>query len=104
DGNAVFWIWAQEPVHTMRTVRVEFAAKLYFLRRLRPGASGQLIDEQLAELEAMEDYVASERKKGSDDGTLNEAWLTLQVTTINNFREWLTSHREQLSTHKEDHV
>jgi len=102
DGDATFWIWAQEPVHTMRTVRVEFAAKLYFLRRLRLEAAGQLIAGQLAELEAMEDYVTSERKKGSDDGALNEAWLAFQVATINNFRQWLTAYRKQLSTHKEN--
>jgi DNA-binding PadR family transcriptional regulator len=102
DGETAFWSWAQEPVHTMRTVRVEFAAKLYFLRRLRIEAAGQLIDEQLAELEAMEAYVTSEGKKGSDDGALNEAWLAFQATTINSFRQWLTAYREHLSTYKEN--
>ena len=102
DGSAALWSWAQEPVHTMRTVRVEFAAKLYFLRRLKLEAVAILIDRQLAALEEMENRVTSERKKGSDDSTLNAAWLTFQTATINNFYRWLTAHRTTLSSHKEN--
>jgi DNA-binding PadR family transcriptional regulator len=102
DGSKAFWSWAQEPVHTMRTVRVEFAAKLYFLRRLRREAVGPLIDGQLAALETMEDRLTSERKKGSDDSTLNAAWLALQTATVINFYRWLAAHRTQLSTPKEN--
>jgi DNA-binding PadR family transcriptional regulator len=102
DGSAAFWSWAQEPVHTMRRVRVEFAAKLYFLRKLRLEAVSSLIDRQLAALEEMEERVTSERKKGSDDSTLNATWLTFQTATINNFSRWLTDHRTKLSTHKEN--
>ena len=101
DGTAIFWAWAQEPIHTMRTVRVEFAAKLYFLRKLRLEAVDVLIGRQLAVLEEMEERVGSERKKGSDDSTLNEAWLVFQTATINNFHRWLTAHRTQLSADKE---
>ena len=101
-GMAVFWDWAQEPVHTMRTVRVEFAAKLYFLRRLKLKTVAVLIDRQLGVLEEMEERVTSERKKGSDDSTLNATWLTFQTATINNFYRWLTTHRTKLSTHKEN--
>lgn len=104
DGSEAFWQWAQEPVHTMRTVRVEFAAKLYFLRRLRRDAADSLIDRQLAEIEMMETYVTSDRRKGSDDDTLNEAWQAFQVATIHSFRQWLISHREQLYAHKENHA
>lgn len=101
-GTAAFWAWAQEPVHAMRTVRVEFAAKLYFLRRLRSDAICLLIDRQLRALEEMDEHVTSERKGGSDDPTLNDAWLALQITTMNNFYRWLTAHRTQLSAPKEN--
>jgi len=102
EGSAAFWNWAQEPVHTMRTVRVEFAAKIYFLRRLRIDAVQLLIDRQLGALEKMEDRAASERRKGSDDSALNAMWLTLQIATINNFYRWLTSQRTQLCKPKEN--
>ena len=102
DGSAAFWGWAQEPVHTMRRVRVEFAAKLYFLRRLKLEAAAVLIDSQLATLKGMAERVTSERKKGSDDSTLNATWLVFQTATINNFHRWLTTHRTKLSTHKEN--
>jgi len=97
-GMQTFWKWAQEPVNTMRNVRVEFAAKLYFLRRLKIGTVPELIDHQLCALEEMNEHVASERRKESDDPALNSAWLTLQTATINNFHRWLTTHRTQLST------
>ena len=101
DGAAAFWDWAQDPVHTMRRVRVEFAAKLYFLRRLKLAAVAVLIDKQLAVLEEMAERMTHERKKGSDDATLNVSWLTFQTATISNFSQWLTDHRTKLSTHKE---
>ena len=100
-GEHAFWEWAQTPVDSMRNVRVEFAAKLYFLRRLKLGAISTLIDRQLNALEEMKDRVSSEKRKGSDDSTLNSVWLTLQTATIDNFARWLTDHREQLSTAKE---
>ncbi len=100
-GLQTFWDWAQEPVDTMRNVRVEFAAKLYFLRRLKLEAVSTLIDRQLGVLEEIEERVSSEKRKSSDDSALNSAWVTLQIATINNFRRWLTAHRTQLSTNKE---
>jgi len=98
DGEAAFWNWAREPVRTMRTVRVEFAAKLYFLRRLRQNAVLLLIDAQINALESMKERVTSEHKKGSDDSALNAAWLTFQTSTLNNFYQWLAAHRTQLSS------
>jgi len=101
NGEHAFWEWAQNPVDSMRNVRVEFAAKLYFLRRLKLGAISTLIDRQLNALGKMEDRVSSEKRKGSDDSTLNSVWLTLQTATIDNFARWLADYREQLSTAKE---
>ena len=102
DGMKIFWEWAQTPVDSMRNVRVEFAAKLYFLRRLKLEAVSTLIDRQLSTLKKVEERVSSERRKGSDDSTLNAIWMTLQTATINNFARWLTAHRERLSTDKEN--
>jgi len=100
-GEQTFWEWAQEPVDSMRNVRVVFAAKLYFLRRLKLEAVTTLVNRQLGALEKIEERVASERRKSSDDSELNAAWLKLQLATINNFYRWLTVHRSQLSTNKE---
>jgi len=103
-GLRLFWTWAQEPVDTMRNMRVEFPAKLYFLRRLNADAVSMLIDRQLGVLEAMKDRVTSEERRSSDDPGLNDAWLTLQLATIANFYRWLSAHRTQLSTSKENDV
>lgn len=104
NGEHAFWEWAQAPLDSMRNVRVEFAAKLYFLRRLKLEAISTLIDRQLNALEEMKDRVSSEKRTGSDDSTLNSVWLTLQTATIDNFARWLIDHREQLSTDKEKEV
>ncbi len=100
-GLQTFWDWAQAPVDTMRNVRVEFAAKLYFLRRLKLKAVSTLINRQLGVLEEIEEHVSSERRKNSDDSTLDSAWRMLQTATIDNFARWLKTHRTQLSTNKE---
>ena len=102
EGSRSFWEWAQDPVETMRNVRVEFAAKLYFLRRLKPSALSTLIDRQIAALEAMEHRVTSDGRDASDDPSLNAAWMELQITTITNFHRWLSAHRTALCTHKEN--
>ena len=104
NGEHTFWKWAQAPVDSMRNVRVEFAAKLYFLRRLKLEAISTLIDRQLRALEKIKDRVSSKRRKGSDDSTLNSVWVTLQTATIDNFAQWLTAHRERLSTDKEKEI
>lgn len=101
-GERAFWKWAQVPVASMRDVRVEFAAKLYFLRKLNPVAVGVLVDRQLAVLEELKARVASSTRKGSDDSGLNLAWHELQTTTIDNFAKWLKDHRKKLSADKEN--
>jgi len=100
-GEEAFWEWAQEPVGTMRNIRVEFAAKLYFLRRQKLGAVSPFIDRQLSELRRVKGRLSSEARTSSDDADLNAAWLTLQLATVDNFSRWLKAHREQLSTDKE---
>ena len=101
NGELTFWEWAETPVDSMRNVRVEFAAKLYFLRRLKLEAVSRLIDCQLKALQEIKDRVLSERRKSSDDSALDSIWMKLQTATIDNFAQWLTAHRERLSTAKE---
>ena len=103
-GEHVFWEWAQAPVDTMRNVRVEFAAKLYFLRRLRRSSIPKLVEGQLAMLEKMKDHVSDSSRKASDDSTLNSVWQVLQTATIDSFAQWLTAHCERLSADKEKRV
>ena len=100
-GRSSFWTWALASVDAMRDVRVEFAAKLYFTRRLRPSAVDTLIENQLDAQERMAAYLASTSRSGSDDAILNEAWNAMQMSTVENFSSWLRSHRSQLATPKE---
>jgi DNA-binding PadR family transcriptional regulator len=101
EGEGAFWEWATAPVDAMRNVRVEFAAKVYFLRRMNPKAIDALFDRQLAALAPMGRRVLSEDRRGSDDLVLNRAWQELQTATIENFARWLTGHQQELSQKKE---
>ena len=98
-GAAAFWAWAGEPVATMRDVRVEFAAKLYFTRRLRPHAVTQLIDRQISILDQMQNHIQAQGH--GDDAALQAAWQSLQQSTIDNFSRWLRTHRDVLQRPKE---
>jgi DNA-binding PadR family transcriptional regulator len=101
DGMLCFREWARAPVDAMRNVRVEFAAKLYFLRRLEPGGVSVLIDRQLRLLENISETLSDESRRGSDDPILNAAWLEMQQSTVRNFARWLNDHRHQLEIDKE---
>ena len=58
-GRRAFFEWAVAPVSRLRDVRVEFLAKLYFLRRHQPEELGPLLERQSASLErAMEELGA----------------------------------------------
>lgn len=99
-GRLAFWSWVEEPVHAMRDVRVEFAAKLYFIRRLRLHAVGTLIDRQISALQRMQHHIQSQSH--GDDAKLQAAWQSLQQSTVENFSRWLHSHRNVLQHPKED--
>lgn len=99
QGAAEFWAWAEAPVSSMRDVRVEFAAKLYFARRLRPRTVSVLIDRQISALDPMQHHVHSQNH--GDDAALQAAWQMLQQSTIENFASWLHAHRDVLQHPKE---
>ncbi len=52
-GRRAFLSWLRQPVTSMRAVRVEFIAKLRFYNLLKLAGAAQLIDAQIAALQAM---------------------------------------------------
>jgi DNA-binding PadR family transcriptional regulator len=54
-GREQFLSWLREPVRSMRTVRVEFIAKLRFFDLLGIAGAGALIDAQITVFQAMVD-------------------------------------------------
>jgi DNA-binding PadR family transcriptional regulator len=97
-GASTFWDWAEAPVHAMRDVRVEFVGKLYFTRRLRLSAVGPLIDRQIAALKSMQEHIQSHAPSESDDPTLQSAWQAFQLSTLDQFDQWLRELRPPLSS------
>jgi DNA-binding PadR family transcriptional regulator len=68
SGREAFLSWLRTPVPQGRKMRLEFMAKLYFVRQLEPAASVTLIDRQrdicrewLASLQAQADVLSAER-------------------------------------------
>jgi DNA-binding PadR family transcriptional regulator len=61
-GRAAFFSWAEAPVARLRDVRVEFLAKLYFLRRQRPEELGPALARQAEALrQALEERTRDQR-------------------------------------------
>ena len=100
DGRRSFWAWARAPIAIMRDVRVEFPAKLYFLRKLDPAGVAGLLEAQLTSIDSMRDHLNDCQRVESDDPELNAAWKAFQSSTLDNFTDWIRSYRKSLAQHK----
>jgi PadR family transcriptional regulator, regulatory protein AphA len=66
-GQRAFFEWAVAPVPRLRDVRIEFLAKLYFLRQHRPEELESLLERQA---KALEQAIAELNESGGDP------WMT----------------------------
>jgi len=102
-GVDAFRQWVAEPVAAMRSVRVEFVAKLYFARLLNVVPVSDLIDRQLVAVDRMRRHLQADDRTNSDDDVLNAAWMTFQQLTLTHFAEWLRDQKNTLESPKEIH-
>jgi DNA-binding PadR family transcriptional regulator len=87
-GREVFLEWIQKPVPTIRDMRVEFLAKLYFFHKLGLEGATQLIAAQEAicrkQIERLE-----QRADGYAQGDFNHLVFDFRRRRINASLEWL---------------
>lgn len=97
-GRSVFLSWLRQPVTSMRAVRVEFIAKLRLFDLLGLDGADELIDRQVAVLQAMLNEWEQSPNEQKHQGT------DLIQTWVNDFRkrqatfmvEWLAACKEDV--------
>jgi len=94
-GERAFWAWVTSPVRPLRNIRVEFLAKVYFLRRLSPEKIPALIDAELEALGELADRLANARVE-SDDGRFGEIVVSFRQSQVSSVIGWLRENRKLL--------
>jgi len=97
EGERAFWTWATSPVRHLRDVRVEFLAKLYFLRRLAPDRVPELVDAEIAALRQLDGHLGEHIAIDSDDSTFGRLALSFRRSQVATTLSWLEEHREALA-------
>jgi PadR family transcriptional regulator AphA len=100
-GTSVFWEWATSPVRHVRRIRIEFLAKLYFLRRLAPDRLPQLLEKQAAVLHELEGYLAARPRVETDDASLGRLAASYRQSQIRGTIRWLEENAQALLERKE---
>lgn len=101
EGNTAFWDWATSPVRHARQIRVEFLAKVYFLRRLAPHRLARLVEEQIGVLRKLDAHLNKRSGIESDDAGLSALALSFRRSQIGCMIAWLEENRQRLLEGKE---
>ncbi len=95
-GRKSFRAWVRQPVTTMRRVRVEFLAKLYFLRALGLGGAAELIAAQEAVCRERLAYL-EQRAAQCAPGDFDRLVFDFRRRQVEAILEWLVACREEWS-------
>jgi PadR family transcriptional regulator AphA len=99
-GRRAFYEWAAAPVSRLRDVRVEFLAKLFFLRRHRPDELEPLLERQA---EAMQRALGGISVAGGDPWVTSIA-LAFRRRQTESVLDWIGEVRQLLKEEREDVV
>jgi PadR family transcriptional regulator, regulatory protein AphA len=97
-GRRAFFEWAIAPVPRLRDVRIEFLAKLYFLRRHRPEELEPLLENQA---EALKQAISELGEAGGDPWIASIAASFRQLQTKSALA-WLGGVRRSLERERKD--
>ena len=95
-GEEAFWKWAASPVPHARQLRVEFLAKVYFLRRLAPNRLAALVEGQIAVLRRLSGHLEERSSIETDDAGLGALTLSFRQSRIRGTIGWLEENRRRL--------
>ena len=100
-GEEAFWKWTTSPVQHARQIRVEFLAKVYFLRRLAPDRLTRLVEGQITVLRELEGHLSERSSIETDDAGLGALALSFRRSRIGCTIGWLEENRHRLLEGKE---
>lgn len=96
EGAAAFWAWSTAPVRHVRRIRVEFLAKIYFLRRLAPERLQDLVDEQLDTLRELYGHMMASPRIETDDAELGRLAASYRRSRVAGTIQWLEENEREL--------
>jgi PadR family transcriptional regulator AphA len=100
-GEEAFWKWATSPVRHARQIRIEFLAKVYFLRRSAPDRLAALVEGQIAVLRRLDDHLNERPSIETDDAGLGALALSFRRSRIRCTIDWLEEYKRHLLEGKE---
>jgi len=86
-GEKTFLKWAYSPVNHVRDLRIEFMAKLFFLKELNLISAPSIIDKQIEILQEKENVIQNSKEKVMDE--FQKALFTFKIKQIISAIEWL---------------
>jgi PadR family transcriptional regulator AphA len=86
-GEEIFVKWVHSPVNHVRNLRIEFMAKLFFLKELQPTSAPAIIDKQIEILQEKEDVIKNSKEKVMDD--FQKTLHSFKIKQITSAIEWL---------------
>jgi DNA-binding PadR family transcriptional regulator len=102
DGSEAFWDWATSPVQHVRQIRIEFLAKVYFLRRLAPDRLSALVDRQLDVLRELYGHLSTRQGIETDDVDLGRLAASYRRSQIAGTIRWIEEHERKLVSGREN--
>ncbi|HHR85785.1 MAG TPA: PadR family transcriptional regulator [Candidatus Acetothermia bacterium] len=96
-GRKEFDRWCASPVRHLRDMRVEFLAKLYFVRLLGDRSATSLIDDQMIFLKRLRSRVSHRKNLKTDDPMLAALASRFRDHQISAAIDWLAECREHLA-------
>jgi PadR family transcriptional regulator AphA len=100
-GKDAFWNWAASPVRHVREIRVEFLAKVYFLRRLAPDRLAGLIAGQIAALQELYEHLSEQPRVETDDAGLGRLAASYRRSQVAGTMRWVEENERELLVGKE---
>ncbi|MFC2077899.1 PadR family transcriptional regulator [Candidatus Bipolaricaulota bacterium] len=88
--------WLATPVEHLRDMRVEFFAKVYFLRRRSLAAVSELVEAQIRTLEELESKLSRRKALESDDAGFGEMSASFRKKRVRSMIEWLEENKDAL--------
>lgn len=101
-GERAFWDWATSSVLHVRQIRVEFLAKVYFLRRLAPERLAQLLAAQRQTLRELSDHLARRSRLDTDDEVIGALAASYRRRQVSNTLRWLEESEQLLLSGREN--
>ena len=96
QGEAALEQWLREPVAHLRDMRVEFLAKIYFLRRHSSERVDDLINAQMGLLREAESGIRSRDGVQSDDRGFGALVASFRQHRMESMVTWLEAERSRL--------